>query len=171
LTVLKASSILQHFRYKSATSGLEIEQLIGAIIKAGNEPKPQHFSHFSASDNYLNSEIEKIILAVHSSRAEYATSLIGWLKEVLPSKNELDEVIICGGTADYLREELDFIFPTTTVFWHGGVEIPSHLNEQWLGNRLADVWALSVYHGMKVRVGVKSANNSQLSATLPNEPS
>ncbi len=73
------------------------------------------------------------------------------MKEVLPLKNELDEVIICGGTADYLRKELDVVFPTTPVDWHGGVEIPSTLNEQWLGSRLADVWALSVYHGIKVR--------------------
>jgi hypothetical protein len=51
----------------------------------------------------------------------------------------------------YLREELDTVFPTTPVIWHGGVEIPSTLNEQWLGSRLADVWALSVYHSIKVR--------------------
>ena len=76
---------------------------------------------------------------------------MSWLTEVLPNKNELDEVIICGGTADYLREELDSVFPTTPIVWHGGVEVPQTLNEQWLGNRLADVWALSVYHAIKVR--------------------
>ena len=70
---------------------------------------------------------------------------------MLPSKTELDEAIVCGGTADYLREELDAVFPATGVVWHGGVVIPPALNEQWLGSRLADVWALSVYHGAKVR--------------------
>ncbi len=86
---------------------------------------------------------------------------MSWLSEVLPSKNELDEVIICGGTADYLREELDTVFPTTPIVWHGGVEIPPNLNEQWLGNRLADVWALSVYHGIKVRAGRRSGGGGE----------
>jgi hypothetical protein len=133
------------------TSGLTAEELIRAITSAGSEPKFQHFHHLCSDNNHRDAEIEKIILAVHSSRAEYAIALTNWLKEVLPSRNELDEVIICGGTADYLREELDTVFPITPVVWHGGVEIPSNLNEQWLGSRLADVWALSVYHSIKVR--------------------
>jgi hypothetical protein len=140
------------------TSGLASEELVKAIASqnsvnatAGNEPKPQHFYHLCSDNNHRDAEIEKIIFAVNSSRVEYAIALTNWLKEVLPSRNELDEVIICGGTADYLREELDTVFPATPVVWHGGVEIPSNLNEQWLGNRLADVWALSVYHSIKVR--------------------
>lgn len=137
------------------TSGLEAEELTKSIAKAGNEPKPQHFHHLCSSSNHRDVEIEKIITAVHLAREEYAIALTNWLKEVLPSQNELDEVIICGGTADYLREELDTLFPTTPIIWHGGVEIPSTLNEQWLGRRLADVWALSVYHGIKVRASAK----------------
>ncbi len=151
------------------TSGLEAVKVIEAIASqnsvnatAGSEPKPQHFYHLCSSNNHRDTEIEKIISAVHSSRAEYAIALINWLKEVLPSKNELDEVIICGGTADYLREELDTVFPATPVVWHGGVEIPSNLNEQWLGSRLADVWALSVYHGIKVRAGNRLQNASEV---------
>ncbi|BAY34612.1 hypothetical protein NIES2107_65170 [Nostoc carneum NIES-2107] len=141
------------------TSGLEVEQLITAIVAADSEPKQSHFySLCGGCDNSIRTaQIEKIILAVQSSRAEYAISLTTWLKEVLPAKNELDEVIICGGTADYLRLELDAVFPTTPVVWHGSVDIPPTLNEQWLGSRLADVWALSVYHGMKVKAGIKSS--------------
>lgn len=137
------------------TSGLEAEELLEAIVTAGNDPKPQHFCHLCSSDNLRDAQVEKILSVVNSSRAEYAIALMSWLTEVLPSKNELDEVIICGGTADYLREELDTVFPTTPIVWHGGVEIPPNLNEQWLGNRLADVWALSVYHGIKVRAVVR----------------
>jgi hypothetical protein len=133
------------------TSGLVAEELVEAIASSGSEPKPQHFHHLCSDNNHRDVEIEKIIYAVYSSRAEYAIALTNWLKEVLPSRNELDEVIICGGTADYLREELDTVFPITPIVWHGGVEIPSNLNEQWLGSRLADVWALSVYHSIKVR--------------------
>jgi hypothetical protein len=84
---------------------------------------------------------------------------VNWLKEVLPNNNELDELIICGGTADYLREELDAVFPTIPIVWHGDVKIPQNLNEQWLGNRLADVWALSVYHGIKVRAVMREGRS------------
>ncbi|NJO65901.1 MAG: ParM/StbA family protein [Richelia sp. RM2_1_2] len=135
------------------TSGLEAEELIEAIVAAGDEPKAQHFYHLCSSNSTKDAQVEKIISVVNSSRAEYSIALMSWLTEVLPNKNELDEVIICGGTADYLREELDSVFPTTPIVWHGGVEVPQTLNEQWLGNRLADVWALSVYHGIKVRAG------------------
>ncbi|MGD1872966.1 MAG: hypothetical protein ACFB02_07920 [Mastigocoleus sp.] len=137
------------------TSGLESEELIAAIIDAENEPKPKHFHHLCNSDHLRDVQIEKIISAVNSSRSEYAIALMNWLKEVLPSDNELDELIICGGTADYLREEIDSAFPTIPIVWHGNVKIPQNLNEQWLGNRLADVWALSVYHGIKVKGGVR----------------
>ena len=143
------------------TSGFEEERLIEAIIAAGSQPKPGHFQYI-CGNNFHEQEIEKAISAVCSSRDEYAIALIAWLKEVLPSKNELDEVIICGGTADYLRQELDAVFPVTPVMWHGGVKVPASLDEQWLENRLADVWALSVYHGLKVKAacrGVGDKNN------------
>lgn len=139
------------------TAGLTSSQLVPAILAAGNHPKPQHFLKLvSGSERSIrDTEIEKIISAVESARTEYATALASWLKEVLPPSSELDEAIVCGGTADYLHEELDAIFPGTPVAWHGGVEIPTSLNEQWLGTRLADVWALSVYHAAKVKALAK----------------
>ena len=133
------------------TSGLEVEQLTQAIVNAAFELKPQHFYSICTSSSHQNSDVEKIISAVSTSRAEYVVTLANWLKEVLPHPNELDELIICGGTADYLRTELDEMFPVTPIEWHGGIEIPQSLNEKWLGNRLADVWALSVYHRIKVK--------------------
>ncbi|PAX57120.1 ParM/StbA family protein [Brunnivagina elsteri] len=148
------------------TSGYESEELLEAIIAAGSEPKAQHFYHLCNSKMNFNRQIEQIIFAVNSARDEYINSLANWLKEVLPTKNELDEVIICGGTADYLRDDLDAIFPVTPVVWHGGVEISKILNEQWLGNRLADVWALSVYHGIKVKAGLKNAEGSRQEAEV-----
>ena len=143
------------------TSGLEAQELIEAIVAAGDEPKTQHFYHLCSSGNLQDAEIEKIISVLNSSRAEYAIALVNWLKEVLPNNNELDELIICGGTADYLREELDAVFPTIPIVWHGDVKIPQTLNEQWLENRLADVWALSVYHGIKVRAVMREGRSRE----------
>jgi hypothetical protein len=58
-----------------------------------------------------------------------------------------------------LREELDAVFPTIPIVWHGDVKISQTLNEQWLGNRLADVWALSVYHGIKVKAVMREGRS------------
>lgn len=153
------------------TSGFQEQPLISAIVAAGVDPKPAHFLSLVSSGNcsqgsvksdctqrsafgdrsLRDDQIEKIIAAVRTARSEYAIALTSWLREVLPPSVELDEAIVCGGTADYLRDELDAVFPATPVVWHGAVKIPPTLNEQWLGSRLADVWALSVYHGAKVR--------------------
>ena len=54
------------------TSGLEASELIEAIVAAGNEPKPQHFYHLYGSSNIKDTQIEKIISVVNSSRVEYA---------------------------------------------------------------------------------------------------
>jgi hypothetical protein len=153
------------------TSGLQEQPLISAIVAAGVDPKPTHFLPLVSSGDCTkrnaqgdcslrDDQIEKIIAAVRIARNEYAIAkrcclqqiaLTLWLREVLPQSGDLDEAIVCGGTADYLRDELDAVFPATPVVWHGAVTIPSKLNEQWLGNRLADVWALSVYHSAKVK--------------------
>ncbi|WP_228059896.1 ParM/StbA family protein [Plectonema radiosum] len=54
------------------TSGLEAEELIEAIVAAGDEPKAQHFYHLCSSNSTKDAQIEKIISVVNSSRAEYA---------------------------------------------------------------------------------------------------
>ncbi|PSM46665.1 hypothetical protein C7Y66_23895 [Chroococcidiopsis sp. CCALA 051] len=135
------------------TSGLTAESLVGAIAAAGNDMSAKHFWKLTTSSTQAarQAEVNKIIEAISKSRLEYAIALTSWLAEVLPSREELDEVIICGGTADYLKQELNDCFRATPVVWHGGVEIPPLLNEQWLGSRLADVWGLSAYHAAKVR--------------------
>lgn len=151
----------------SRTAGLTPDELIKAIVKAGSDFKPQHFLKLvSGGDRSIrDAQMEKTIFAVKSARAEYAIALTSWLKEVLPLR-ELDEVIVCGGTADYLREELDPVFGAIPVVWHGEVEVPSTcmvqtLPSESLGNRLADVWALSVYHGVKLKALVKEAKSPE----------
>lgn len=135
------------------TSGLNAQSLVSAIAAAGNDLSAKHFWKLATSSNQAarQAEVDKMISAIEKSRLEYAIALTSWLSEVLPGKEELDEVIICGGTADYLKKELDLHFPATPIVWHGGVEIPAYLNAQWLGSRLADDWSLSVYHAAKVK--------------------
>jgi hypothetical protein len=54
----------------------------------------------------------------------------------------LDEVILCGGTAEYMRTELENHFDYTEVSWNGGIEIPSQLKDDELGSRLCDAYGM-----------------------------
>jgi len=134
-------------------SGLSPNQLAPAIAAADSDPRPNHFLKLATASSRSSrlAEVERIIKAIATSRAEYATALMGWLREVLPNQEELDEVVIAGGTADYLHKELNDYFFGTPVVWHGDVEIPERFEALGLGNRLADVYALSVYHAHKQR--------------------
>lgn len=128
------------------TSGLKSEPLLKAIALAGEQPQAKHFLGLTepgTSPEVRREEAEKIVEAVISARREYVTVLTIWLSEVLPIPS-LDEVVLAGGTADYVRTELDKHFPAIPVKWHGGFKMPASFNEQWLGNRLADVYGLSL---------------------------
>ncbi|MGH2412836.1 MAG: hypothetical protein ACRDEA_03900, partial [Microcystaceae cyanobacterium] len=127
------------------TSGLKAALLLKAIADGGEQPQLKHFldlTESGASSQVRRAEAEKIVEAVRAARKEYVTALTSWLAEVL-STGELDEVVFCGGTADYVRTELDGHFPATPVKWHGGFKMPNGMNPSGLGNRLADVYGLS----------------------------
>jgi hypothetical protein len=55
---------------------------------------------------------------------------------------DIDELILSGGTAEYLRSELEAYYSNVKLIWNGGVEIPPALDKVGMGVRLADVWAL-----------------------------
>lgn len=128
------------------TSGLKTTPLLKAIAISGEQPQVKHFlglTELGRSSEVRRAEADKIVEAVISARTEYITALGSWLTEVLPLQ-ELDEVVFCGGTADYLKSQLDSCFPATPVKWHGEFKMPSDWGQQWLGNRLADVYGLSL---------------------------
>jgi hypothetical protein len=128
------------------TSALKTAPLLKAIAASGEQPQVKHFlglTEVGGSPQARRTEAEKIVEAVINARAEYLRALGSWLAEVLPLQ-ELDEVVFCGGTTDYLKTQLDSYFPATPVKWHGGFEMPSDWGQQGLGNRLADVYGLSL---------------------------
>ncbi|OKH47663.1 hypothetical protein NIES2101_23375 [Calothrix sp. HK-06] len=87
----------------------------------------------------IEADYELISNAVAASRDEYVRLVVRWLKTIA---GEFDEVVMCGGTAEYLRGDLDkYYVDSTEIVWHGGVVVPSEY-ESKLGSRLADVWAL-----------------------------
>lgn len=147
----------------SHTSGLTPEVLATAIAQAGSNPQPHHFIKLvGISDLQQRSvQVQNIVAAVEAARIEYTIALVSWLLEALPPLNELSGIIFCGGTADYMKIELEEAFKRTTVLWHGLLTVPPELDKWELNNRLADVWCLSEYHhnSMKAR---KKGNSPKL---------
>jgi hypothetical protein len=81
-------------------------RLAAAIARAGEsiQTAPLMPLAMSSQKESRLSEVEKLVGAIESSRDQYLHSLSSWLRENLPK--ELDEVILCGGTAYYLRDSL-----------------------------------------------------------------
>lgn len=73
---------------------------------------------------------------------DYCRAIIRWVKNLAV----LDEVLICGGTADLIRAPLTQYFESVgiPIVWNGGVQIPKGLDTQGLENRIADVWTAHI---------------------------
>ncbi len=123
------------------TSGLDINSLAAAIATAGNPPDFKALIPVlrSTSEAARKEELIKLRSAITTSRSEYFLSLESWLNEVLPKS--VDEVILCGGTADYLRPELPDYFKSTSVVWHG-VKLPEAFQKHPLSHRMCDAFGL-----------------------------
>ncbi|MBD2505517.1 acetate and sugar kinases/Hsc70/actin family protein [Anabaena azotica] len=73
---------------------------------------------------------------------DYCRALIRWVKNLAV----LDEVLICGGTAEFIRAPLTQYFESVgiPIVWNGGVLLPKGLDTQGLENRIADVWTAHI---------------------------
>lgn len=127
------------------TSGLDAEVLIPLIAKAGSKPMPFHFVKASrrSQDSDRQQELVELAQAVSEARQETFTKLVAWYREVLPAN--WDEIIFCGGTADYYKDDLSAKYNKPTsgqiVWFHGGINLPANLNDHGLGVRLYDPYA------------------------------
>jgi hypothetical protein len=127
------------------TSGQTPELLTPAIFAAGETLETKCLFRLvrSTDEQRQGEELEQIRQAITASRKEYFLKLSSWLKEYLP--RGVDEVVLCGGTVDYLASEFKGYFQWTPIQWHGGVTVPSELDCHGFGNRLVDVYCLFVY--------------------------
>ncbi|MBD2535046.1 ParM/StbA family protein [Nostoc flagelliforme FACHB-838] len=84
---------------------------------------------------------EKILPLV---REEYTRALLRWVKGIAV----MDEVLICGGTATFVRHELTQYFDNEgiPICWNGGMELPKYLDTMGLGDRVCDVWGSHISH-------------------------
>lgn len=127
------------------------EAVTKAIYEAGNNIEPKNSSLRVLIKSYMSenfeTEAQQISEAIHSSRREYWTLIQNWLQANLPK--ELDEIIIAGGSAYYLRDEFDHFLSWAEPSW-GGDSIPerfqnafeSYPDQDSLMLRFKDVCAL-----------------------------
>jgi hypothetical protein len=122
-------------------------RLARAIAMAGEKIEARHLLPLAMSSvpEVRSKEAQKIADAVGACRVEYASIFCSWLREVLPQQITLDEVVLCGGTASYMRPELEKHFAHTEISWNGGIELPEHLKDEELGLRLGDAYGMYVY--------------------------
>jgi hypothetical protein len=152
---------------KAKTSGLDVNQLAEAIATSGNPPDPKILSRclMSVGDVQRRNELSALRQAIISSREQYSLSLRSWLREELP--RQVDEVLLCGGTSEYIHPELSEHFSGSKIVWHG-VELPPPLASSELGNRLCDVYSMYEYFLHSVATGACSLSSKEQEAVAVN---
>jgi hypothetical protein len=130
---------------RDRTSGLALNRLAAAIALAGEQPNLKALQPLlmSVTESGRRDELIELRSAIIECRLEYALSLKSWLREVLP--RELDEVVLSGGTAEYLESELKDHFSGVTVNWNASIELSESLLSAELGNRLSDAYGMYQY--------------------------
>ncbi|PSB49203.1 hypothetical protein C7B80_03120 [Cyanosarcina cf. burmensis CCALA 770] len=114
------------------TSGQEIVSLTAAIYEVGTELTPNNpiLQSLVKSRNPDNQvvELKQLVEAIATARVEYWRRLEEWLDAVLP--RTITQVVLSGGAAMYLYQELEDYFPSTPTNW--GMDL-QHQIQQILG--------------------------------------
>ncbi|NJM19116.1 MAG: ParM/StbA family protein [Richelia sp. SM1_7_0] len=88
-------------RVVAKTSGQTPSLIAPAIVAAGSDLSPVPLLRLLRSTGNANKqqELQQIQKAVKLARSEYSAALTSWLNQVIP--RQVDEILFCGGTADY----------------------------------------------------------------------
>ncbi len=92
----------------------------------------------------INADVELFCRILPIVRKEYCRALWRWLRNIA----QMDEILVCGGTASFVRQELTEHFDGEgiPICWNGGMELPKYLDTMGLGDRIADAWASHISH-------------------------
>jgi len=136
----------------SRTSGQSMERLIPAIVAAGTEVKLDALLHLprSTSKEGRAEDVVRIAASIKEARELYKHALTSWLDNVLPMQ-ELDEIVLCGGTVDYLKSDLKNHFAPLPCSIDAGVTLPPAFDTQGLGNRLMDVYGAFLVYKTEIK--------------------
>ncbi|NJL81492.1 MAG: ParM/StbA family protein [Richelia sp. SM2_1_7] len=135
----------------ATTSGQNASQLAPAVFAAGSDVSTTPLTKLLKSTTNINKrhELMQIQKAVKLARSEYADVLTSWLDQVV-SRSVVSEILFCGGTADYMRRELNSHYSGTVCLWGVGADIPAQVDSFGLGSRLADVYSVFLYFSQQV---------------------
>ncbi|BAY80376.1 hypothetical protein NIES25_68640 (plasmid) [Nostoc linckia NIES-25] len=128
----------------SKTSGLSPDNsnIIEVLIEAGASCDPQVMQKLSRKrkGDEIQLDGELMSKALLLARDEYWRAIARWLRSKMDE--DIEELVFCGGTADYIRPEIDAYFQKEgiKVSWHANIFIPDEISSG-MGNRMADVWA------------------------------
>jgi hypothetical protein len=127
------------------TSNYDASRLALSIAQAGVSYNRPYFYRIARNreETAKDREADQLIEAVKLSRFDYARMLSHWINEVL--RPDLDEIVFCGGTSEYMKPELRNQFSHYSLSWHAGITVPKTLYLDGLGCRIADVYGLFSY--------------------------
>lgn len=136
------------------TSLRDLQKLTEVIAKAGQKVNPSTLKPLlqNIDQAYREYEQGRIRDAILEAKAQYWLTLSEWLK--LQITGSEDEIIIAGGTARYLKSELNTLLTpliTGKLQWCEGLEkrikatFPTQIKANSLEYRLADVYSLFFY--------------------------
>jgi hypothetical protein len=147
------SFCLKHLVSRSV--GYNIDDLIEPIYKYQQPTDESHLKRVlrTMGDTEQAIELSGLKELIKVSRIYYWTMIKTWIDECLDSG--IDRVIICGGTADYLKPELEAHlkpkFPPimngkNELYFHSSINLPGAVQSEKMGNRLADIYCLWLEH-------------------------
>jgi hypothetical protein len=136
---------------KESTSGLEEEETICAISRAGKRVKQSALVGLVEAQDPQKQKASLIHLAnaVRVARTQYWEMLVNWIEgQKFPSTSE---VILAGGTAYYYQKEMESLLAGTKINWGENLEkqiIKLVGQKDWLARwsyRLTDVYGYFFY--------------------------
>lgn len=136
-------------RAVSRTSGQNRNSLTRTIYEVGDKITADRqlirASTKSTEESNINAEAEILAQAIGIARKEYWLFLKDWIDDLLPKR--VNDLIICGGGAFYLKPELSEFLQWAKPRWQGvESERIQSLLADWsdpsLLQRIGDVWAM-----------------------------
>lgn len=132
--------------FVSKVSGLSADnpRIVEAIIEAGTACNPLVLQKLSRKRKTAEAQVDGELMskALLLAREEYWRTIVRWLRSNI--EEDIKELVFCGGTADYIRAEIDSYFQEkmqVNLSWHGDISISDEISTG-IGNRIADVYAL-----------------------------
>jgi len=125
-------------------------RLAKAIALSGWEVRTEPLTPLAVSSvaEVRLEETRNLAEVIMAARSQYLSSLTSWLRDTLPK--DLDEVVLCGGTAYYLQEPLVEHFRSVDISWDAAIELPEEFQIGSLGRRMSDAYGIYQYFTSKV---------------------